>query len=95
MPKFRKRPVIVDAVQWWPPFDPRRRDTILCVRDIDPAPSRDDPAHGAYVEYGEIDTLEGTMRVSPSDWIIKGVAGEFYPCKPAIFDATYEEVTDG
>jgi hypothetical protein len=38
-----------------------------------------------------LDTLEGTMTASPGDWIIRGVQGEFYPCKPDIFDATYEE----
>ena len=37
-----------------------------------------------------IPTLEGTMRADPGDWIIKGVKGEFYPCKPDIFAATYE-----
>lgn len=43
-------------------------------------------------EFGEIDlsTLEGTMRANLGDWIIKGVKGEFYPCKPDIFEATYE-----
>lgn len=39
-----------------------------------------------------IDTLEGQMRADPGDWIIRGVKGEFYPCKPDIFDATYEAV---
>jgi hypothetical protein len=39
-----------------------------------------------------IDTLEGQMRASPGDWIIKGVKGEFYPCKHEIFRATYEAV---
>jgi hypothetical protein len=39
-----------------------------------------------------IDTLEGTMRASPGDWIIRGVAGELYPCKPGIFAQTYEAV---
>jgi len=39
-----------------------------------------------------IDTLEGIMTVSPGDWVIRGVQGEFYPCKPDIFAATYEEV---
>lgn len=38
----------------------------------------------------EIETLEGTMRAEPGDWIIRGVKGEFYPCKPDIFEATYE-----
>ena len=41
----------------------------------------------------EIPTLEGTMRCDSGDWIICGVKGEFYPCKPDIFEATYEEVT--
>jgi hypothetical protein len=47
-------------------------------------------------EYGEeytIETLEGDMTVRPNDWIIRGVQGEFYPCKPDIFEATYDEVT--
>ena len=42
-----------------------------------------------------IPTLEGIMEASIGDWIIKGVKGEFYPCKPDIFDATYEEAPDG
>jgi len=39
-----------------------------------------------------IPTLEGDMAASPGDWIIRGVQGEFYPCKPDIFEQTYEEV---
>ena len=39
----------------------------------------------------KIETLEGDMFVSPGDWVIRGVKGEFYPCKPDIFEATYEE----
>ena len=41
-----------------------------------------------------VGTLEGDMRAALGDWIIKGVAGEVYPCKPDIFDATYEKVND-
>lgn len=44
------------------------------------------------VDYVAIKTLEGTMWASPGDYIIKGVAGEFYPCKPGIFGETYEPV---
>lgn len=44
--------------------------------------------------YGRIDTLEGPMTVAPGDWVIKGVAGELYPCKDEIFRASYEEVKD-
>lgn len=39
-----------------------------------------------------IKTLEGEMRVSPGDWVIRGVQGEFYPCKPDIFEQTYDEI---
>lgn len=45
-----------------------------------------------------IDTLEGTIEASPGDWIIRGTQGEFYPCKPSVFEFKYEEVeevTDG
>lgn len=42
--------------------------------------------------HGWIDTLEGGHIVCPGDWIIKGIKGEFYPCKPDIFEATYEAV---
>lgn len=45
--------------------------------------------HGSRIE---IDTLEGTMTASLGDWVIKGVQGEFYPCKPDIFEATYKAV---
>ena len=48
-----------------------------------------DPANGDLL----IRTLEGDMRVSVGDYVIRGVQGEFYPCKPEIFAATYEEVT--
>lgn len=44
------------------------------------------------VAHINIDTLEGTMRADPGDFIIKGVNGEFYPCKPDIFEKTYEAV---
>lgn len=48
--------------------------------------------HGGKVIGGEIKTLEGVMTVSENDWIIKGVKGEFYPCKPDIFADLYEVV---
>lgn len=53
---------------------------------------------GCYLEmrhHGWIDTLEGGHRVCPGDWIITGVQGEHYPCKPAIFEATYDPVVPG
>ena len=68
--KFRKKPVVIEAVQWFPCA------TVPGVVN-----------HGAW---GSIDTLEGTMRVDSGDWVITGVKGEKYPCKPDIFAATYE-----
>jgi hypothetical protein len=51
------------------------------------------PDNGFGVDGLIIHTLEGDMRADIGDWIIRGVKGEFYPCKPDIFDATYEQVT--
>lgn len=80
MPKFRKKPVVIDAVQWWPPGHSQHEP----IAGIEKGP-RDDQPWG-------IVTLEGFMVASPGDWIITGVAGERYPCKPEIFAATYEAV---
>ena len=52
-------------------------------------------AHDYVGPYLMIETLEGTHRASVGDYIIKGVKGEFYPCKPDIFEMTYEPVTEG
>jgi hypothetical protein len=84
--KYRKKPIVIDAVQFdggniTPIFEfvDRRRLRV----DID----------GADVIV-TIETLEGDMRVSRNDYIIKGVNGEFYPCKPDIFAKTYEAVSE-
>lgn len=84
MAKFRKRPVEVEAVQFNGPF---RND----------APTWLFEALGdgrmAFTNYGlEIRTLEGRMIADSGDWIIKGVKGEIYPCKPDIFAETYEAI---
>ncbi|MGE0769873.1 MAG: hypothetical protein AB7L90_25825 [Hyphomicrobiaceae bacterium] len=80
MPKFRKNPVIVEAVQWFKLGDHP------AVRK----PSRYDML--AIGDSALIDTIEGPLKVSPGDWIITGVAGEHYPCKDEIFRQTYEPV---
>lgn len=81
MAKYRKKPVVVEAKQWFPGQD-------IEGLDVDP------PEIAQYRPLGEpmafIDTLEGRMTVSIGDWIITGVKGEHYPCKPDIFAATYE-----
>ncbi len=80
--KFRKKPVVIDAVQW-------NGSNVPDVMEFM------DWRNTTYDEHGlRIHTLEGTHSAMPNDWIIKGVKGEFYPCKPDIFAATYEPVED-
>ncbi|MCW2785201.1 MAG: hypothetical protein JWP74_1718 [Marmoricola sp.] len=103
MSAFRKKPVIIEArrfngagheanevcrwitngggtVRWFQHREERRASNGELSQSLDP-------------EHLRIATLEGTMRAEVGDWIICGVQGEFYPCKPDIFDATYEPVT--
>ncbi len=82
--KFRKKPVVIEAVQWLN-NDPSY-DAIGAWLDTHEQPMFEVRNHGDLV----ISTLEGEMVASPGDWIIRGVKGEFYPCKPDIFAATYE-----
>lgn len=80
MAKFRKRPIVIEAEQWYPDrsimtgYDRFGVEYTVCDQSIQ--------------------TLEGPMRVSPGDWIITGIAGEKYPCKPDIFAATYDPVQE-
>jgi len=97
MGKYRKKPVVIDAVQWMTLGDhPSVRGTsyaevsrVLGTSGC----SREEPYWGWHV-MGMIDTLEGAHAVIPGDWVITGVRGEVYPCKDGIFRETYEEVTD-
>lgn len=82
--KFRKKPVVIEAVQWFKHGD----CSVVIKRHMH---------HGACKqcgkmprEHGWVDTLEGGHIVCPGDWIITGVKGESYPCKPDIFELTYE-----
>jgi len=76
MPKYRKKPVVIEAVKW----------TGSNTKEINQFAM----PHGVHGSKVVIQTLEGLMEGIPGDWIIKGVKGEFYPCKPDIFEATYE-----
>lgn len=99
MAQFRKKPVVIEAFQMTPE---RRADNSEWPLWLHEAWNVDYDAPGALqpVNYPnsdgtdelEIVTLEGTHRVSWGDWIIRGVKGELYPCKPDIFKATYEPV---
>ena len=76
--KYRKKPVEIDAIQW-------TGDNKLEIFDF---------CNMSYITDQElrIQTLEGSMIASVGDYIIKGVMGEFYPCKPDIFEMTYEKI---
>jgi hypothetical protein len=87
MAKYRKKPVVIDAFrlpQLDQPVEESFHDWCEEVGFVNWASEREGTI--------SIPTLEGTMTAMPGDWIIKGVKGEFYPCKPDIFAATYEEV---
>ena len=87
MAKYKKKPVVIEAEQWFP------NKSIEGI--IYPMPN-DGSVIGfnLLVDCAAIETLEGWHIVSPGDWIITGIKGEKYPCKPDIFEMTYE-VTDG
>lgn len=86
MRKYVKKPVVVEAVQWT--GDNRREIFDFCSLSY----------FNTDFETGDlklmIQTLEGTMEASVGDYIIKGIKGEFYPCKSDIFALTYDEVTE-
>lgn len=87
MKQYRKKPVVIEAVQ----FDGTRSSANAIDLWMVTGEYRDPPVQtGRALESMEITTLEGVMRADPGDWIIKGVAGEFYPCKPDIFEQVYE-----
>jgi hypothetical protein len=77
---YRKKPIVIEAVQW--------TGDILDFQPIHDM-AGDHPV-GVNGKNLIVFTLEGQMLAQPGDWIIKGVKGELYPCKPDIFDATYE-----
>jgi hypothetical protein len=87
--KFRKKPIVIEATQWWTDGD---HPAVLPVYTYGPNDEHWSPS--VPTEQGWIRTLEGEMRVNPGDWIITGVKGEHYACKPDIFEATYEAVEE-
>ena len=90
MTKYRKKPVVIEAMQI-PPEEPHGPlEAVIAWA----APS----AYLSFTGQGElvveIATAEGEMIGRCGDWIIKGIEGEFYPCKASVFEATYEAVDD-
>lgn len=87
MARFRKKPVVIEAVQ----FTGQNGKEVCDFAGLEGVDV--ESAGGKHVRpFLIIPTLEGNHRADVGDWIIKGVAGEFYPCKPDIFAATYEPV---
>ena len=90
MSKYRKKPVVIEAVHY--------NGTNLAEIEAFTSGKAEQrllagPGRGMHQGL-VIHTLEGDMRAAEGDYIIRGVQGEFYPCKPDIFDATYEPVED-
>ena len=83
--KYRKKPVVIEATQWHVFGD----HPSVQMRITSGKPCKN--CTKSTRDHGWIDTLEGGHIVCPGDWIITGVQGERYPCKPDIFAATYEE----
>lgn len=87
--KYRKKPVVIDAVQWHRHGDDSRVELFQSHTYFD---WRCEVCGRGREAHGWCPTLEGGHIVCPGDWIITGVLGECYPCKPAAFAATYEPV---
>ncbi len=95
---FRKKPVEIEAVQY---LGPQSKMASAIAFDgvapdwLDRAFNKPQSETGAVFRFGDhllIQTLEGSLMAQPGDWIIQGVKGELYPCKPDIFAATYDLV---
>lgn len=87
MPKFRKKPVVIEAEQFFPDVKPWPAG-VSEEMSGDGISFKSEKPTGRHI----VRTLEGVHVASPGDWIITGVKGEKYPCKPDIFAATYEPV---
>lgn len=85
--KYQKKPVVIEAVQYTGTQESQDEVSSFCKGNII-LPHPDTISKDI-----SIITLEGCMTASVGDFIIKGVKGEFYPCKPDIFEQTYQEVT--
>lgn len=100
MAKYRKKPVVIEAVKWGGHMFEHKGELPLWLGE---AISKPVGTLGNIVREGMTDTnqdtlsiftMEGKMTASAGDYIIRGIAGELYPCKPTIFERTYEEVVE-
>ena len=94
--KYRKKPVVVDAVQWFKHGDNPAVELFIDENHLVNTGAICEGLEscgGLLIDHGSIKTLEGWHIVCPNDWIITGIKGEKYPCKPDIFELTYEKVS--
>lgn len=89
--KFRKKPVVIEAVQW-KGWEPNQDPDVIPMAKLADGRLMPYPQDGKWTPAHAIKTLEGWHEVTDGDWIITGVKGERYPCKPDIFAMTYEPV---
>lgn len=87
---YKKKPVVIEAVQFTGDFGNIEKLIQWSNKQV----WQNTSGFGEFLGTLSINTLEGVMTASKGDFIIKGVQGEFYPCKPDIFEKTYEEVWD-
>ena len=94
MTKYRKKPVVIDAIQW----DGTKEQGAAIAQRLAPDGSievyTDFNAQLELVPRLTCRTLEGYLLASPGDYIIRGIGGEVYPCTPGIFEASYEAVPE-
>lgn len=93
--KYRKKPVVIEAIKWNGANEHQIREFVgNPMLRVSRPPSQFELDYDLTDEMINIfiPTLEGEMRANRNDYIIKGVKGEFYPCKPDIFEATYEKI---
>ena len=86
MQQYRKKPVVIEAFLW----DGKNFQDI--ERLLEAGDGKMSISYSNQVDYLEIHTLEGVMKANKGDFVIRGVSGELYSCKPDIFEATYEKV---
>lgn len=92
--KYRKKPLVVEAIQWIPEYNDLTISGFAKgkIEWVGQACGDNSCDNKLGIDYPVIKTLEGKMTANPGDWIIRGIKGEIYPCKPDIFEATYEAV---
>ena len=88
MQQFRKKPIVIEAMRLLP-------ETCMALCEWMGVEHEPEPGARCGIDSPLIIwTLEGEMRADPGDWVIRGIKGEFYPCKADIFEATYEPVQE-